>query len=170
PRYAARHPFQRRLRDSLLLERLLGFDPRALDPDIRSTLRCREEMDHRCRSRGVAYLTATFAAPDVSKARKDMRQHLDTNIAFWTRYYPIRSFPLYAAILARHNSELAEFTAQHGMRLARVHEQLMDPALFIDACHLTPEGIAKLAEALLPAVAEIVEGRPAFRRWAAGGR
>lgn len=170
PRYASRHPLRRRLRDSLLLERLQGFDPKALDPDIRSTLRCREEMDRRCRSRGVAYLTATFAAPDASKASKEMRQHLDTNIAFWTRYYPIRSFPLYAAILARHNAQLAEFTAHQGMSLARVHEQLTEPTLFIDACHFTPEGIAKLAEALLPAIAEIIEGRPEFQRWAAGAR
>jgi hypothetical protein len=99
-----------------------------------------------------------------------MRQHLDTNIGFWTRYFPLRSFPTYAAILARHNSFLAEFAAQHGMRRVLVHERLADPALFIDACHLTPEGIDQLAEAFFPAVAEIVEDRPAFRRWAAGGR
>jgi lysophospholipase L1-like esterase len=169
PRYASRHPIRRRLRDSLLLERLLEFDPKALDGDIRSTLRRFEEMDRRCRSRGVAYLTATFAAPDVSRAGKEMRQHLDTNIAFWTRYYPIRSFPLYAAILARHNSFLTDFAAHHDMRLVSVHERLTDPALFIDACHLTPEGIDQLAEAFLPAVADIVEDRPAFRRWGAGG-
>lgn len=170
PRYASRHPIRRRLRDSLLLERLLGFDPKALDPDLRSTLRCFEEMDRRCRSRGVAYLTATFAAPDVSRAGKEMRQHLDTNIAFWTRYFPVRSFPVYAAILARHNSFLTEFTAGHGMSRVLVHEQIADPALFIDACHFTPEGIDRLAEAFLPAVADIVENRPAFRRWVAGGR
>ena len=170
PRYASRHPFHRRLNDSLLLERLLGFDPKALDPDLRSTLRCVEEMDRRCRNRGVAYLTATFAAPDVSKAGREMRQHLDTNIGFWTRYFPLRSYPIYAAILARHNSFLAEFTAHHGIDRVLVHERLGDPALFIDVCHLTPEGIDQLAEAFLPAAADIVEARPAFRRWAAGGR
>jgi hypothetical protein len=127
-------------------------------------------MDGRCRNRGVAYLSATFAAPDVSKAGREMRQHLDTNIGFWTRYFPLRSYPIYAAILARHNSFLAEFTARHGINRVLVHERLGDPAVFIDACHLTPEGIDQLAEAFLPAVAGIVEARPGFRQWAARGR
>jgi hypothetical protein len=47
-----------------------------------------------------------------------------------------------------------------------VHERLSDPAVFIDVCHLTPEGIDRLAEAFLPEVAELVRDTPGYRRWA----
>jgi lysophospholipase L1-like esterase len=168
PRYAARHPWRRRLHDSLLLERLLGFDPAALEPDIRGTLRRFEEMDQRSRERGVSYLTATFAAPDIERAPEEFRQHLETSVAFWTRHFPLRSWATYAAILARHNALLIEFTARHHIDRVLVHERLTDPALFIDACHFTPAGIDLLAETFLDPVADLVEDRPAFKRWAEG--
>jgi lysophospholipase L1-like esterase len=168
PRYAARHPWRRRLHDSLLLERLLGFDPAALEPDIRGTLRRFEEMDQRSRERGVSYLTATFAAPAIERAPEEFRQHLETSVAFWTRHFPLRSWATYAAILARHNALLIEFTARHHIDRVLVHERLTDPALFIDACHFTPAGIDLLAETFLDPVADLVEDRPAFKRWAEG--
>jgi len=167
PRYAARHPWRRRLYDSLLLERLLGFDPGVLEPDIRGTLRRFEEMDRRCRQRGVAYLTATFAAPDAQRANEEFRQHLDTSVAFWTRHFPLRSWATYSAILARHNALLVEFITRHGINCVLVHQRLTGPALFIDACHFTPPGIDQLSEAFLAPVADLVEARPSFRRWAA---
>src|SRR3990172_5324434 len=46
------------------------------------------------------------------------------------------------------------------------HELLAAPAVFIDVCHLTPEGIDRLAEAFLPEVAELVRDTPGYRRWA----
>ena len=166
PRYAERHPWRRRLHDSLLLERLLGFDPAELDPEIQGTLERFREMDRRSREQGVAYLTATFAAPDAERASEGFRRHLETETAFWTRHFPLRSYAAYAAILARYNSRLVEFTARERINRVLVYEQLRDPALFIDDCHFTPEGIDRLAEAFLPAVADLVDDRPAFRRWA----
>jgi len=46
-----------------------------------------------------------------------------------------------------------------------VHEQLSDPALFIDVCHFTPEGIERLADVFLPGVADLVEDTAAYREW-----
>ena len=138
-----------------------------LEPDIRGTLRRFEEMDRRCRQRGVAYLTATFAAPDAQRANEEFRQHLDTSVAFWTRHFPLRSWATYSAILARHNALLVEFITRHGINCVLVHQRLTDPALFIDACHFTPPGIDQLSEAFLAPVADLVEARPSFRRWAA---
>lgn len=166
PRYAARHPWRRRLHESVLMRRWLGLDPGALEPDIRGSLRRFEEMNARCRQRGVAYLTATFAAPEAARASPEVRRHLDANIEFWSRYYPLPSYASYAAILARHNALLLEVADRAGLERALVHERLADPALFIDICHFTPEGIDRLADAFLPAVARLVEERPAFRQWA----
>jgi len=166
PARAGERPGERRFRESLLLERLLGFDPAVLDPGIRGTLRRFGEMNDRCRARGVAYLTATFAAPDASRASPEVRRHLDANTVFWTRHFPIRSYPAWAAILARHNAQLVDFAEGRGVPLVLVHEQLADPGLFIDVCHFTPEGIGRLAEAFLPAVAERLDHLP----WGKEGR
>ena len=57
-----------------------------------------------------------------------------------------------------------------GGDLTAVHETLDDPALFIDVCHFTPGGIERLAEAFVPAVADLVEDTAAFREWRHPGR
>jgi lysophospholipase L1-like esterase len=163
PGFAARHPWRRRLYESFFLERLLGLDPTQLDPEIQGTLERFAEMDRRCRERGVAYLTATFAAPDARRASEEFRRHLDANLSFWGRYFPLRSWETYAGLLARHNALLVEFANRRHINRVLVAEQLTDPDVFIDACHLTPLGIDRLADAFLPAVANLVSDRPAFR-------
>jgi hypothetical protein len=50
-----------------------------------------------------------------------------------------------------------------------VDRQLGDPAFFVVACHFTPAGIEILADAFLPAVAELVEDTAAYREWKRGG-
>jgi hypothetical protein len=163
--FAAAHPWRRRLHESLLFERLDGLGPAELDPYLQATMDRFAEMDRRFRERGVAYLAGSFAGPDVRRATEEQRRHLDTNAEFWTRFFPLRSYDRYAAILARHNALFLETTARHRINRVLVHEQLTDPNLFIDACHFTPEGIGLLAEAFLPAVADLVADRPAFRAW-----
>ena len=165
PAYATRHPWRRRLRDSLLLERLLHFDPAELDVEMRATLDRRREMNRRCRERNVAYLGATFAAPDAARASPDLLRLLDTTAEFWTRHFPLRRFAAYAAILARHNALFREFAHRERINRVLVYERLDDPALFVDACHFTPEGIDRLAGVFEPAVADLVMDRPAFRHW-----
>jgi len=51
-----------------------------------------------------------------------------------------------------------------------VHEQITDPAPFIDMCHFTPPGIERLAETFLPAVDGLVTQVPGYRAWAASAR
>jgi lysophospholipase L1-like esterase len=165
PAYAERHPGQRAMRESFVLDRLMGFDPRALDVEARESLERRLEIDRRCRERNVAYLGATFAAPDASRARPDFRLLLDVTSLFWTRHFPIRGFAAYTAILERHNALFREFADRHRINRALVHEALTDPALFVDACHFTPEGIGLLAGVFEPAVADLVKDRPGFRAW-----
>jgi hypothetical protein len=40
----------------------------------------------------------------------------------------------------------------------------------IDVCHFTPEGIERLADTLLPGVAELVEDTAAYRAWRRSAR
>ena len=166
PAFAARHPWRRWMQESLLFERLRGFDPAELLPEMRETLDLRLEMERRCRAQGVAYLTATFAAPDQARATEEFRQTLDVGTLFWTRHFPLRRFATYEAILDRHNALLVELAERHRLSRVLVQERLRDPALFVDACHFTPKGIGLLAETFEPGVAELVSDRPAFREWA----
>ena len=80
------------------------------------------------------------------------------------------SYPTLAALLARHNRLFVEFANRNHVPHVLVHEQLTDPALFIDVCHFTPEGIERLADTFLPGVAELVQDTAAYRSWKGSAR
>jgi hypothetical protein len=82
----------------------------------------------------------------------------------------MHSYATWAAIVARHNRLFVDFAYRRRVSHALVHEKLTDPALFIDVCHFTPEGIERLADAFLPGVADLVEATPAYRRWKRSAR
>ncbi len=163
PRYAQAHPWRRRAYHSLLVQRLFPFPVHELEPFLNDTFATMGATARSCQDRGVAYLTATSAFPDPARLSVEQRRHLDDNAAFWTRRLPMPSYATWAAIMTRHNELLAEFSWRSHVPYVGVHEKLRDPALFIDVCHFTPEGIELLAEAFLPAVAELVEDTAAFR-------
>jgi lysophospholipase L1-like esterase len=170
PAFAARHPGRRWMEESLLFERLRGLEPSELLPEMRETLDLRLQMERRCRAAGIDYLGATFAAPDASRASEEFRRTLDVGTAFWTRHFPLRRYSIYQALLDRHNALLVELAERQRLGCVKVHERLTDPALFVDACHFTPEGIGLLAFTFEPAVADLVADRPAFRVWAGRAR
>jgi hypothetical protein len=75
------------------------------------------------------------------------------------------SYTTLSALLARHNRLFVEFAHRNHVPHVLVHGRLTDPALFIDVCHFTPEGIERLADTFLPAVADLVEDTEAYREW-----
>jgi lysophospholipase L1-like esterase len=159
PRYAASHPWRLTLQRSLLLERLLPLAPRDFDPFFRETLENFRTMGEMCRERGVRYLVASFAAPDYGAAPRSFQRYLDVNLDFWTAHLPLHDYREYGALIARYNELFELFVYEHHMAHVLVHRLLREPLLFTDICHLTPEGIALLAEAFLPAVGRILEER-----------
>ena len=165
PRYAKAHPWRGLAYRSLLLERLFPFPVDELEPYLRETLDTFESIARACRERGIGYLAGSFAAPDPSRMSDDIRGHLDTNTEYWTRHFPVHSYETYAAILDRHNRLFVDFVHRHHMSHVLVHQELSDPALFIDVCHFTPEGIERLAEVFLPGVEDLVRDTPEYRRW-----
>lgn len=165
PRYAADHPWRRLAYRSLLLQRAFPFPVEELEPYLEGTLETFGATARACRDHGVAYLGATFAYPDPARTRGEFRRHLDFNTEFWMRRFPVHSYATWAAILARHNQLFLSFARRNHVAHALVHEKLDDPALFIDVCHFTPEGIDRLAEAFVPAVADLVTDTPPYREW-----
>jgi len=163
PRFAAAHRMRGLAYRSLLLERLFPFPVEELDPYLNDTFVTLGATARACAARGVAYLGATFAAPDPERARGDFRRHLDHNTEFWTRRFPLRSYATWAAIVRRYDRLYVEFAERYHVPYVLAHQQLDDPALFIDVCHFTPEGIDRLAGVFLPPVADLVEATPAGR-------
>jgi hypothetical protein len=150
---------------SLLVQRLVPFPVEELDPYLEETFTTLGETDRACRERGVACLAGSFAGPDPSLARGDFRKHLDYNAEFWMRRFPLHSYATWASIVRRHNELFVRYANRYHVPHVLVHERLTDPAVFIDVCHLTPEGIGRLADAFLPEVAELVRDTPGYRQW-----
>jgi lysophospholipase L1-like esterase len=166
PRYAPAHRLRGWAYRSLLLQRLFPFPVAELDPYLHETFVTLGDTARACNERGVAYLGATFALPDPDRARGEFRRHLDYNAEYWMRRFPMHSYATWGAIARRYNRLYVDFAQRYHVPYVRVDERLDDPALFIDVCHFTPEGIERLADAFLPAVADLVEDTPGYRRWA----
>jgi hypothetical protein len=169
PKYAREHRVRYWAYKSLLLQRLFPFPVEEFDPYLKATLETMGATARACRENGVAYLAGSFASPDLGRARGDFRRHLDTSAEFWTRWFPMPSYATFAALLARHDELFVDFVHRDHLPYVLVHEQLSDPALFIDVCHFTPEGIERLADVFLPGVADLVEDTAAYREWKRSG-
>jgi len=165
PSFAVAHPWRRRLQSSLLFARLAPVAAPAFDALFDETLGNLLAMDRECRARSAEHLASSVPFPDDRRASPEFRRHLDADLDFWTPNFPLYSYSQYRALVERYDQRFESFTQAHGMARALVHGTLSDPGLFTDVCHLTPEGISRLAEAYLPVVADLVRDRPAFLAW-----
>jgi lysophospholipase L1-like esterase len=165
PRYAKAHPRRRWAYRSLLVQRLFPFPVEELDPYLNDTFEDLAAMSRAARERGIAYLAGSFASPDPDGPRTEFRKHLDYNAEYWMRRFPMHSYATWASIVARYNRRFVDFAERYHVPYVLVHEKLKDPSLFIDSCHLTPEGIARLADTFLPAVSDQVRDTDGYRRW-----
>jgi len=165
PRYAQAHPQRGRAYRSLLVQRLFPFPAEELDPYLEETFKTLGTTAGICRERGIAYLGATFAAPDPEQTRGEFRRHLDYNAEYWMRRFPMHSYATWTRIVERHNRLFGDFAWRSHVTYVPLHKTLQDPALFIDVCHFTPEGIERLADTFVPAVAGLVRDTPPGRRW-----
>jgi len=170
PRYAEAHPWRGLAYRSLLLERLFPLPIDELEPLLMETLDTLGSIARACRESGIGYLAGSFAAPDPRRTSDAFRRHLDVNTESWTRRFPLHDYETYAAILERYNRRFVEFVHREHLNHVLVHQELSDPALFIDVCHFTPEGIERLSEVFLPAVDDLVRDTPAYRRWVESAR
>jgi hypothetical protein len=166
PRYAKDHPLRGWLYRSPLHQRLFPFPVEALDPYLEETFDTLGVIAGACRERGISYLASSFAAPDPKRMSGDLRRHLDHNMEYWTRRFPLHSYETWAAIVARHNRLFVDFAHRQHVVHVLPHETLDEPTLFIDVCHFTPEGIERLADVFLLTVAGLVEATPAHALWA----
>lgn len=166
PHFASAHPGRGRMYRSLLVQRLFPFPVEELDPFLEEIFTTLGDTGRACREREIPCLLGSFASPSPERTSGELRQHLDYNAEFWMRRFPLHSYATWSRIVRRYNELFLRFVNRYHVPHAPVHERLDDPAVFIDVCHLTPEGIDRLAEAFLPEVAELVRDTPGYRRWA----
>jgi hypothetical protein len=161
PRFAAAHPWRRRLHTSLLLERLFPIGPYELDHDLSQIVENQVRLARMCLDHHAHHIAGSFAAPDYALASADVRDHLDINTSEWTGdrgSIPLWRYADYARILSRYDELLEEAASSQRLEGVMVGRTLGDPGLFVDICHMNQDGIARLAEAFLPAVGAAVEG------------
>jgi hypothetical protein len=153
PEYATAHPWRRRLDRSLLLSWLFPIDAGDLDSGLLRTVRRHRALAHQARRRGVAYVAGTFAGPDPTTCSRELRAYLDQNTEAWGRPLALRHYRDYYSLLARYDTLFESDARGRLFPLVPVHRLVSDGSLFVDLCHMTPEGIEALAQAFLPAVA-----------------
>lgn len=156
-RYAVLHPWRGISHRSLLLARMFPLPPESFDLLFAETLQNFGRMEQECRRVGAQYVVGSFASPDPASAERAQLLYLDASLDFWNRELPLRSYAEYRALLQRHNLLLARFAHERHLDLVPVAREITDPGLFVDICHLTPEGIERLADAFLPAVSRVIE-------------
>jgi hypothetical protein len=154
PRYAEGHAGWTRARRSLLVARLAPPGGEELDDYFRRTVRNIRQMAAEAEAHGARHVVGAFAGPDVARARDGFDSYLDLNVEAWGGRYGLRFYAPYDRLRRDFNEHLRKAGADRRLRVAPVDEALDDPALFIDICHLTRPGIARLAEAFLPQVTE----------------
>ena len=158
--YAETHPWRARFTRSRLFQKLFPLDATALDEYYAVTIGNFVTLSRACRERGVDYMAGTFAAPSASAAPRDFLRLLDADIsAAWGQPMHLRYYAPFEGLIRRHNELLTRTAAETGLDRVGVDERMSDPSLFIDPCHMTPEGIEDLALAFFPAVARAVEAR-----------
>jgi hypothetical protein len=157
PVYDALHPLRAWLRRSMLFDSCFPMDPKEMDEQFELSFQNIGTLHGRLRENGVLHVVGTFARPDASRASEEQRAYLELNMAFWSQLSTRRRYSEYCALLDHFNLRLVEKARGQGWALAPVNERLSEPTRFLDICHMTPQGIADLAAAFLPEVAEAVD-------------
>jgi hypothetical protein len=161
--WGAAHPWRAPICRSVAAQAALArFAPMDLDEQIDGTLQNLRTIRDALRRRGAAYVLGSFAAPDPARLGPDQRAFLDQTTRGWTDapgVPPFYGYEQYHGSLQQYNARLVGMARAEGIALAPIAERISDPALFVDICHLTPEGITALSRAFLPEVAAAVDHR-----------
>lgn len=146
---------------SLLLQHVVPLAPPLLEPRLQAAASNVGVLGRDCRERGAAHLVGTFSVPDPARLTREMRVYLEANLMEMGSPADVKlaDYGTYAELIARYNRHLDVQARAVGSGLVPVANRLTDPALYVDICHKTPEGIARLAEAFLPEVEAMLVGR-----------
>jgi hypothetical protein len=151
---------RRGLNLSFLLQKVFPLDVLMFDKCFMQTLQNFKKISAEARSRGVDYLVGSFAAPDYKLASKDFREYLDYIVQnVWGRALNLKYYASYYNLLSRYNELFHLYVRQNKLKAVFVDESISHPALFVDVCHMTPEGIEKLADAFYEGASRLISNK-----------
>ena len=156
---AREHPWRKTLNGSHLAQRLFPLDPKSMDPLLLRTLDNFRELKRRATEHGADYVVGSFAVAPFDKSPPEFQRLLDSDVSRWGRAMSLKTYRQLEAVISHYNEMFRIFTRRNDLLTALVDDQFRDPALFIDACHMTSKGIEQLARAFLPSVSKLVEAR-----------
>lgn len=155
--YGSKHRMLKTLNGSYVFQTLFPFNPERLDFYLGVTLNNFRMLEAACKSKGAAYVVGSFAVPEDSQISDRFRDYLDVSVAkFWGLGLQLKHYREIHDIVERHSHHFRGFAAEHSLRHVDVHQQMRSPRFFIDACHMTPEGIELLADLFFAEVARLL--------------
>ncbi len=157
PRHTRRQPLRRLANRSLLLARWVPVDPRSFIRDFQGTLSHFRDLADIAKSRGADYLVGSFAGPDPTRAEAPFLRYLDHNTESWGAAFGLRYYRDYHRALHAYTEVFDDFAARGRVRAVRIDRPLVDPRLYVDLCHITPERIAQLAQAFANAITPVLQ-------------
>lgn len=151
---------RRALNLSFLLQKLFPQDAALFDNCFMETLQNFKKISLEARDRGVEYIVGSFAAPDYERASEPFRAYLDFIVQRpWGRPMNLKHYSSYNALLRRYNALFLPYVSRNNIQAVFVDKAIKDPSLFVDICHMTPEGIGKLADVFFEGVVKVIEKR-----------
>lgn len=158
-----RYLLRRGLNLSFLLQKLFPLDVSMFDKCFIQTLHNFKKISSEAESRGVEYLVGSFAAPDYKLASEDFREYLNYIVQnIWGRAFELKYYASYYNLLSRYNSLYYRYVEQNNLHGVFVDKSISNPNLFVDICHMTPEGIEKLADTFYEGVLKIIDKKLAL--------
>lgn len=150
--------FRRGLNLSFLLQKLFPLDVSMFDDCFIDTIQNFNKISSEARSRNIEYLVGSFAAPDHNIASESFSGYLDYIVQrTWGRSMNLKYYTSYYNILSRYNSLFYSYVKQKNLSAVFVDKSISDPNLFVDICHMTQQGIEKLADTFYEGVVKIID-------------
>lgn len=150
--------WRRGLNLSFVLQKLFPLDPSLLDSCFVKTFQNFGGISSEAKLRGIDYIVGSFAAPDYNLASKPFKEYLDFNVQWvWGRGLNLKYYSSYYNLLCRYNKLFRSYVEQNNLSAVFVDKYISDPDLFVDICHMTQEGIEKMADAFYEGVIKIID-------------
>jgi lysophospholipase L1-like esterase len=150
--------WRRGLNLSFLLQKIFPPDASLLDNCFISTLQNFQKMGAEAKSRGIDYIVGSFATPDYNLASEPFKEYLDYIVQKVSgRALNLKYYSSYYDFLSRYNKLFHLYVGQNNLTAVFVDESISHPDLFVDVCHMTPEGIEKLADTFYEGVSKIID-------------
>lgn len=143
---------------SFILQKSFPTDTSLLDNCLMWTLNNFKEISSEAKARGIEYIVGSFASPDYNMASNIFRQYLDSYVqSSWGRGLKLKYYSSYHEFIVRYNKFFQSYVEQNNLTSVFVDKAISDPNLFIDVCHMTPDGIEKLADSFFDGVIKIMD-------------